>query len=127
MASPIARKLRSSATDVEKLLWRHLRLKQIDGFKFRRQTPIGSYVVDFFCPTAKLIIELDGGQHAEQADIDAIRAAWLGAAGYRVVRFWNNDVLENIDGVLQHIQTTLASAERPPTPTLPLKGGGRSS
>jgi very-short-patch-repair endonuclease len=84
-----------------------LRGKQIDGFRFRRQHPLGPYVVDFFCPTARLIVEVDGGQHAKRSATDAQRTAWLEARGYRVLRFWNNDTLSNTEGVLLTILAAL--------------------
>jgi len=102
-----ARSLRSNLTDTEQLLWRHLRLRQINGHKFRRQRPIGPYIVDFVCLEKKLIIELDGGQHAEQSDYDAERDAWLRAQGFTVLRFWNNDVLQNIRSVKDAILSEL--------------------
>ena len=99
--SPIrARQLRSTPTGAEIRLWSRIRRKQLDGFRFRRQHPIGPYVVDFFCPEAKLIVEVDGGQHDALAEQDANRTEWLEKRGYRVVRFWNNDVLANTEGVL---------------------------
>ena len=101
-----ARRLRRDATDVENVLWRALR----EGFphlRFRRQHPIGLYIVDFACPSQKLAIELDGGQHAGQAEADAARTAELARRGYRVIRFWNNDVLDNLAGVLERIREEL--------------------
>ena len=124
MPSPHARTLRSTPTDAEIRLWSRIRRKQLEGFRFRRQQPIGAYIVDFFCPEAKLIIEIDGGQHALREKEDASRTRWLEARGYRVVRFWNNDVLANTDGVVWAIQETLRAY---PLPTLPLKGGGAFS
>src|SRR5580692_11066238 len=128
MPSLFARKLRGTPTDAEIRLWSRLRRKQLDGFRFRRQQPIGRYIVDFFCPEAKLIIEVDGGQHADE---DSKRSDWLTERGYRVIRFWNNDVLANTEGVLLSILEALRAP--PPTrPTLsasadlPLKGGGAS-
>jgi very-short-patch-repair endonuclease len=106
MASPLARKLRTIPTDAEIRLWSRLRRKQLEGFRFRRQHPMGPYVVDFFCPEAKLVVEADGGQHAD-SDSDAIRTRWLEARGYRVIRFWNNDVLSNTEGVLLAILDAL--------------------
>lgn len=91
-------------TDAELRLWVRLRRKQLDGFRFRRQQPIGRYVVDFFCPEAKLIVEVDGGQHADDT---SERTRWLIDHGYRVIRFWNNDVLANTDGVLLKIREAL--------------------
>lgn len=109
-----ARNLRSKSTDAERVLWRHLRQRQIDGYKFRRQQPIGPYIVDFVCLELKLIIEVDGGQHQEQVDYDDQRTRWLETEGYRVLRFWNNDILNNIDGVLQFIHSALQTeADKP--------------
>jgi very-short-patch-repair endonuclease len=102
-----ARKLRKEATETEVRLWSCLRRKQLDAFRFRRQQPIGPYVVDFYCPEARLIVELDGGQHAEREAEDAARTAWLEARGYRVLRFWNNDTLSNTEGVLTMIVAAL--------------------
>ena len=104
MPSVRARALRKNLTDAEARLWRQLRYKQLDGFRFRRQQPIGPYIVDFFCPRAKPIIELDGGQHSTDQERDERRTRWLEARGYRVIRFWNNDVLSNTDGVLLTIR-----------------------
>jgi very-short-patch-repair endonuclease len=106
MASRFARKLRKVATDAEIRLWSRLRKKQLDGFRFRRQQPMGPFVVDFFCPQASLIIEVDGGQHSDNERDDS-RTRWLEARGYRVVRFWNNEVLSNTEGVLLAILEAL--------------------
>ena len=103
----IARRLRTDQTDAETVLWNRIRNRQIDGHKFVRQQPIGNYVCDFVCRERLLIIEVDGGQHNESA-ADAIRDRRLNEAGYRVLRFWNNDVLGNIDGVLEMIQAALS-------------------
>ena len=94
-----ARELRTNSTDTERALWRHLRLCQLGGYKFRRQQPIGQYIVDFVCLDKRLIIELDGGQHSEKVDYDSARTAWLEAQGFRLLRFWNNQVLDEIDAV----------------------------
>ncbi len=108
MAPPRAQQLRSIPTDAEIRLWSRLRRKQLHGFRFRRQQPIGPYFVDFFCPKAKLVIEVDGGgQHAMRETKDALRTRWLEERGYRVVRFWNNDVLANTDGVISTILDAL--------------------
>ena len=116
-----ARGLRKNPTEAEKLMWNHLRFWQVDGYKFRRQQPLGKYIVDFVCLEKKLIIELDGGQHAEQVEYDSTRDGWLGAQGFRIIRFWNNDVLKNSDGVKQEILTALQD-----TPFLnPSPQGGR--
>src|SRR5579863_1920574 len=123
MAATIARKLRANSTDAEMRLWSRLRRKQLDGFRFRRQQPLGNYVVDFFCPEAKLIVEVDGGQHADESPA---RADWLAGRGYRVVRFWNNDVLANTDGVLLTIRDALHTpAGTPPSLPSPSRGEGR--
>ncbi len=119
-----ARKLRRSSTDVERKLWHRIRDKQIDEFRFRRQRPIGKYIVDFVCLDAMLIVELDGGQHAEDAAYDQKRTAFLESLGYRVLRFWNNEVIENMDGVLQRLQENLLRSRANPTLTLTLAGEG---
>ncbi|WP_303905497.1 endonuclease domain-containing protein [Thiohalomonas denitrificans] len=98
-----ARQLRRNMTDAERRLWRHLRLRQLAGCKFRRQCPIGRYIVDFVCFEQTLVIELDGGQHAEQTAQDARRDAWLKMQGYQVLRFWNNEVLQETEVVLEVI------------------------
>ena len=103
----IARRLRTDQTDAETVLWNRIRNRQIDGHKFVRQMPIENYICDFVCRERLLIIEVDGGQHNESA-ADAIRDRRLNEAGYRVLRFWNNDVLGNIDGVLEMIQAALS-------------------
>ena len=95
-------------TDAEHRLWYHLRMRQLGGQKFRRQYIIGRYIVDFVCLKRRLIVEVDGGQHAEQTNFDARRTAWLVARGFRVIRFWNVEVFENIDGVCQTIYEALA-------------------
>jgi very-short-patch-repair endonuclease len=107
MSRDFARQLRKSSTDAEKRLWSKLRHKQVDGFRFRRQQPIGRYIVDFFCPEAKLIIEVDGGQHADAERNDLMRTLWLQGRGYRVIRFWNNEVLGNTEGVVLTIRDAL--------------------
>jgi very-short-patch-repair endonuclease len=104
----ISRKLRSTLTDAEQLLWHHLRHKQVAGIKFRRQHPIGRYVVDFACLSKKLAIEVDGGQHAEMKSQDAQRDAFLQQKGFRVLRFWNNEILGNIEGVMERIWTAVS-------------------
>jgi very-short-patch-repair endonuclease len=101
-----AQQLRNNATDAERRLWRHLSCRQLDGFKFSRQMPIDPFICDFLCRERKLIVELDGGQHAESAR-DVSRTAYLEAQGYRVIRFWNNDVLGNVEGVLHAISASL--------------------
>jgi len=100
----VSRKLRRNSTDAEKLIWRHLRAKQLGGLKFKRQTLIGTYIVDFVCFEKDLVIELDGGQHTEQLEKDSARDSWLQSQGFKVLRFWNNEVFENTEGVLEIIK-----------------------
>jgi very-short-patch-repair endonuclease len=107
-----AQRLRNNATDAERRLWRHLSRRQLHGFKFSRQMPIGPYICDFLCRDHKLVIEVDGGQHAGSKRDDA-RTAFLQTRGYRVLRFWNNDVLGNVDGVLQAIAEELKEQAHP--------------
>ena len=113
MSLPLARRLRSRPTDAEIRLWSRLWRKQLDGFRFRRQHPMGPYVVDFFGPEANLVIEVDGGQHSDQAAKDDIRTNWIEARGYRIIRFWNNDVLANTEGVLRMILDALRAGPPP--------------
>ena len=115
----VAKRLRLEATDAERVLWREVRAHRFAGFKFKRQEPLGLYVVDFVCYEAKLIVELDGGQHANQQEADAERTRWLESRGFRVVRFWNNDVLTNIAGVMHEIEKILNSSRPSPSPPLP--------
>ncbi|HVV41743.1 MAG TPA: DUF559 domain-containing protein [Nitrobacter sp.] len=116
-----ARRMRAQPTDAERKLWQRLRHDvTLNGSHFRRQALVGPFIVDFVSRRAKLVIELDGGQHDLQRAKDELRTAWIAAKGYRVLRFWNHDVLRNIDGVLGEIQRAI-------TPTLdpPRKGEGR--
>lgn len=103
----IAKDLRRRLTNAERLLWTHLRNKQLAGCKFRRQQAIGHYIVDFVCFEKKLVIEVDGGQHAVEKQKDQIRDSWLETQGFRVLRFWNNEVLKNIEGVTDAIRREL--------------------
>jgi very-short-patch-repair endonuclease len=123
-ATRIARRLRINQTDAETLLWNLIRNRQVDGHKFVRQQPIENYICDFVCRERMLIIEVDGGQHNEST-ADAVRDRQLSEAGYRVLRFWNNDVLGNINGVLEMIQTALFGAVAPHPVPLPVKNGER--
>ena len=107
-----ARKLRSNLTDAERTLWRELRKPPFNGYKFRRQHPIGRYVVDFASVSAALVIELDGGQHAIVYTQDEARTRSLINLGFRAVRFWNNEVNGNLDGVLAAIKRALAQEQR---------------
>ena len=108
-----ARRLRNAATDAESTLSYQLRSRRLNGFKFVRQEPIGPYTVDFICRERRLIIEADGGQHADNAR-DEVRDKWFAGRNYRVLRFWNHEILGNVEGVLQVIIAALAEA--PPHP-----------
>lgn len=107
-----ARNLRASATEAEQKLWSRLRTKQLDGFQFRRQYSIGPFFVDFICLEADLIVELDGSQHADQKEQDESRSAFLRSYGCRVLRFWNFDVISDVDSVVEQIAETLRRAPR---------------
>lgn len=121
----LARQLRSNQTDAEKILWYQIRAKRFHTLKFKRQQPIGDYIVDFVNLEKKLIIELDGGQHNEETNIqkDTARTTWLEKEGYTVLRFWNNDVFSNMDGVLHSIEQAII---HPHPNLLPSKGEGTS-
>lgn len=109
--------LRTNSTDAEKRLWQALRNRQLQGHKFRRQHPIPPYIVDFVCLERRLIVELDGGQHAESQAYDASRTAALERLGYRVLRFWNNEILGNTQAVLEAILRELSASPSPqPSP-----------
>lgn len=108
-----ARELRTTQTDAEQRLWRSLRNRQLEGYKFRRQRPIGPYIADFICLDAKLIVEVDGGQHAEQIGYDAARTAFFEEQGYRVLRFWNTEVLTETEAVLESIRLALLDSPSP--------------
>jgi very-short-patch-repair endonuclease len=105
-----ARELRAAAPDAERILWDRIRNRKLDGFKFRRQLPVAGYFADFACIEARLIVELDGGQHSEQADYDARRTQALESAGYLVLRFWNHAVFEDCDSVVDTILRDLKLA-----------------
>jgi len=115
-----AKDLRKRSTDAERLLWKHLRMKQLDGLKFRRQEPIDGYIVDFVCFDKRIIIEADGGQH-DGSESDAIRDEYLKGQDFVVLRFWNTDILTNIEGVLLVIQAKCWEKRPPPAP--PEMGG----
>ena len=131
-----ARNLRRDMTEAEQRLWRMLRSPQTEGYRFRRQAPIGGFIADFVCQAARLIVEIDGGQHDPSSEAEASRTRFLEAEGYRVLRFWNNEVLDNPEGVRAVIADALhqgsPSPIRPviparieqvtPTPTLPHQG-----
>ena len=117
-----ARALRRNMTDAERLLWRSLRDRQMGGWKFRRQHPIRPFIVDFLCVERKLIIEVDGGQHASKVQEDASRAGYLRNKGYRILRFWNNQVLKETDAVLDAILKALEDDTPSPRPSPPNLG-----
>ena len=106
--TPLARDLRQQMTDAERFLWSRLRRRFL-GAKFRRQVPLGPFIVDFACMRRKLVIEVDGGQHLESS-ADAARDRWLAENGFRVLRFWNHEVLQNLDGVLERIAVEVRQA-----------------
>ena len=114
-----AKRLRGQSTDAERLVWNRLRNRQLLDCKFRRQQPIGPYIVDFCCMEKLLVVELDGGQHMLQQERDASRSAYLMERGYRVLRFWNNDVLAQIESVLGVIHEALAGPVTPHPSPLP--------
>ena len=107
--TPIARRLRADMTNAERLLWSRLRVRQL-GRSFTKQFPIGGFVADFACRSAKLIVELDGGQHHRQARADVARTQIIEAYGYKVVRYWNSDVMGTLEGVLEDILRHLSIA-----------------
>ncbi len=117
-----ARTLRHVLTDAEVKLWHRLRNRQLANAKFRRQAPIGPYIADFFCADAKLIVEVDGSQHAESAH-DTKRDAFLQAQGYHVLRFWNGEIFDNLDGVLETLYLALTTKNPHPNPS-PSRGEG---
>ena len=102
----LAKTLRKRSTDAELLLWQRLKARRLEGIKFRRQQPIDKFIVDFLSFEKRIIIELDGGQHAEVRQKDREREKSLTQAGFKIIRFWNNEVLENLDGVLERIRET---------------------
>lgn len=116
-----SRMLRKNTTDAEKCLWKLLRGRQLKGFRFRRQFPIDTYIADFICLEQRLIIELDGGQHAVTENYAAKRARYLEDQGFRVLRFWNNDVLQNTEGV---VTTLLEQLYLPPPQPSPARVEG---
>ena len=122
-----AQRLRKNSTDAENKLWHAVRRSQIGGLSFRRQHPIGAYVVDFCCPTVGLAIELDGGQHNTEIGraSDERRTRWLASKGISLLRFWNNDVFSNFDGVVGAVEA-LRSRRATPSLILPLSGGGKA-
>ena len=118
----LARTLRKNSTEAERCSWSRLRGRRLDGVKFRRQQVLGPYVVDFLCLEPKVVIEVDGGQHAEQVSNDLQRTEYLKVLGYRVLRFWNHEVLGDPDAVLENIRAALVEIPSPPP-----SPGGRGS
>jgi very-short-patch-repair endonuclease len=109
----VAKHLRKQGTDAERLLWNRLRARQIHGLRFRRQEPIGQYIADFLCYEVKMVIEVDGGQHAGQKQYDEKRDHWMASQGFRVLRFWDHEVLTNINGVLEKIMVQILPSPSP--------------
>ncbi len=120
----LQRTLRNNMSDAEQALWNVLRGRQVSGLKFRRQHPFGDYILDFVCLENKLVIEVDGGQHGHRADYDENRTQELQMAGFRVLRFWNNEVLKEIESVKEKIWLAVQELQSHPPPSLPLEGGG---
>jgi very-short-patch-repair endonuclease len=118
-----ARQLRKSMTDAEQALWTRLRRRQVHGHKFRRQHPLGGYIVDFVCLDEKLVVEVDGGQHDEQRDEDALRTLCLEQRGFRVMRFWNHQVLGELDAVTEAIAEALCPPPAPDCGAASPRGG----
>jgi len=120
----LQRTLRNNMSDAEQALWNLLRGRQIYGLKFRRQHPFGDYILDFVCLENKLVIEVDGGQHGQQAGYDESRTQELQAAGFHVLRFWNNEILKEIEAVREKIWLAVQELQPHPPPSLPLERGG---
>ena len=113
---PNAKRLRQDQTDMEHKLWFYLRGRRFQGIKFRRQYPIGRYIVNFICVEKKLIIELDGGQHALASEKDRVRDKWLELYGYKVIRFWNHEIRDNMQGVLERLYAVAGNPHPSPLP-----------
>ena len=122
LTAKLQRALRNNPTEAEHKLWQHLRGRSLGGYKFRRQHPFGDYILDFVCLERKTVVEVDGSQHGTSAD--RARDTFLEDAGFMVLRFWNNDVFENIDGVVEVILQTLHARATPSPPNPPLEGEG---
>ena len=120
-----ARKMRKEPSGPEAKLWYFMKGKNLGGFRFRRQHPIDRFIVDFYCHETKLVVELDGNSHAEQREYDAIRTAWLESKGYTVIRFWNNQVVQDTESVLQLILAKCEELSDEPRPSpSPSRGEG---
>ena len=124
LTTKLQRNLRNAPTDAESKLWQRLRHRQLEGYKFRRQHPFGDFIVDFACLEHKVVVELDGSQHADRVECDSKRTLFLEYAGMIVLRFWNNEVFGNIEGVLEIILRTLRERSTPSPPNPPLEGEG---
>ncbi|GLK90692.1 endonuclease domain-containing protein [Pseudomonas turukhanskensis] len=123
-----AKGLRSEATEAERAMWYRLRDRRFMGLKFRRQVPLERYIADFVCWELKLIVELDGGQHIERAAYDQRRSQWLAEQGYTVLRYWNNQVLQEMEVVLEAMRLWVEEQKRPSPPApLPQAGEGRQA
>jgi very-short-patch-repair endonuclease len=120
----LQRRLRNAPTDAERKLWQRLKNRQLEGCKFRRQHPYEDYVLDFVCLERKLVVELDGGQHMDAVAYDQKRTLLLERAGFCVLRFWNNHVFAELDGVLEVIHGELVARATPSPPNPPLEGEG---
>jgi very-short-patch-repair endonuclease len=118
-----AKQLRHEMTEAEKIIWQMLRSRQIEGHRFRRQVPLGRYIADFVCHEARLIVEIDGGQHDLSSEREVLRTRFLESEGYHVLRFWNNEVTENPEGVQSAIARELHEHHPHPHPP-PSKGEG---
>jgi very-short-patch-repair endonuclease len=121
-----ARALRVESTDAERQLWRPLRIRLLGGYRFTRQTPLGKFIVDFVCLDCRLIVELDGGQHAEHVRPDGLRTEYLARGGFRILRFWNDDALLRTETVLEQILLALMQTAPHPGP-LPQAGEGEQA
>ena len=123
-SNKLQRALRNNMSDAEQALWNVLRGRQVSDLKFRRQHPFGDYILDFVCLENKLVIEVDGGQHGQQARYDENRTQELQAAGFCVLRFWNNEVLKEIESVKEKIGLVVQELQSQPPPSLSLERGG---
>ena len=119
-----ARSLRKNMPDAERAFWHQVRNRRFRGMKFRRQVPVGPYFADFLCHEKKIIVELDGGQHVKQADYDYRRTVFIGKMGFRVIRFWDTDVLKNMNGVLMELEHALGVDDPHPALSHPLPRTG---
>ncbi|MBS0584358.1 MAG: endonuclease domain-containing protein [Proteobacteria bacterium] len=124
LATKLQRRLRKTPTDAESKLWQRLRHRQLDGCKFRRQHPFGDFIVDFACLERKVVVELDGSQHVNTTAYDEARSRFLEHAGFVVLRFWNNEIFENLEDVLELVLRTVSDRETPSPPNPPLEGEG---